>query len=134
MQLSGAAVRVTDVSSANVVEPDEQSVPQSMPAGLLVTRPVPCPAFVRVSLGLSSMALTGELLGTFLLAAHDGLHEVALLRPNGIHHVLPGDGAGTDETPSSDHFLVHFSFYRMLIGTLQCLNYWNVPTLLQEQN
>ena len=60
--LSAVAVRVTDVPNANAWE---QVAPQSIPAGALVTEPVPVPVFltVRVCIGGRRVRERGVVVG-----------------------------------------------------------------------
>jgi hypothetical protein len=84
--LLGAAVSVTVVLAANALA---HVVPQSIPAGLLVTAPLPVPAFVTVSVfGGTTVNVAVTLRSTDVVATHVLVPEQAPDQPVNVEPLL----------------------------------------------
>ena len=89
---AGAAVRVTTVTG---VTDREQVAPQLMPAGLLVTVPVPVPFFVTVKFTGVAVKVAVTEVAAFTVTAHVPVPEHAPLQPAKVE---PAAGAAVRVT------------------------------------
>jgi hypothetical protein len=93
---SGVGVRATTVAPGNV---NEQVAPQSIPAGALVTLPVPLPDFVTESPKLPRLKVAVTALAAFIVTEQAPVPEHAPLQPANTE---PGEALLVSETTVPD--------------------------------
>jgi len=92
----GGVVRVTVVP---VVKVNEQVAPQSIPAGLLVTVPVPVPAFVTARLKVCTLKVAATLFAASIVTRQVPVPEQAPLQPA---KMAPAEGAAVNVTEAPE--------------------------------
>jgi hypothetical protein len=92
----GGAVRVTVVP---VVKVNEQVAPQLIPAGLLVTVPVPVPAFVTARLKVCTLKVAATLFAASIVTRQVPVPEQAPLQPA---KMAPAEGAAVNVTEAPE--------------------------------